>query len=169
MPTGLLTRSFCKTLAPAIALVPLLGALSACVTSTNTNLAVAPSASPPARTATRTVVLVRRPAPVFVAASGKRARLVIMHSLNPDCSLEGYMTVRVVVPPVHGTASVEQGLFYPNYPHNNPHAVCNTQPAEGMAAFYQSATNYVGPDYVEMEVIEPDGRAGRLGFHIDVR
>ena len=135
MSTRFPERSIRKTIMPAISLVPLLAGLAGCVTSTNTNLAVAPSAGPAApRVVSRTVVLVRRPPPIFVAASGKRARLASMHSLNPDCSLEGYMTVRVVVSPAHGTATVERGLFYPNYPHTNSRSVCNSQPAEGMAA-----------------------------------
>ena len=165
MPPRLLERSLRHSIATAIALASLEGMLAGCVT--NTSLAVAQSATSAAPV--RTVVVEHHAPPIFVAVSGKRVRLASMNSLNPDCTLEGYMTVRVVVPPAHGRATVGQGQFYPTYPRANVRSACNSKPAEGVAAWYQSLPGYVGPDIVELEVIQTDGGAGRLAFHIDVR
>ncbi len=92
-----------------------------------------------------------------------------MFSLQPDCSLNAYLTVRILSLPTHGTATVERGRYYPNYPKNNDRSVCNDRPADGTAVWYQSTPGYVGDDAVELEVIGTDGRAARISYHIEVK
>lgn len=144
--------------------------LGGCVTNTNlTTAAASGSGSGGGGAAPRRIVLIHRPAPVFIAASGKRTRLATMFSLNPDCSLNDYLTVRLLSLPAHGTASVEHGRYYPNYPASNAHSACNTQPADGTAVWYVSAPDYVGDDAVELEIIATNGRAERVSYHIEVK
>ena len=145
--------------------------LCGCVTSTNvsSNQAVAGGGFAPARPAPARVVVLRQAPHVVVVASGTRTQLASFLSLNADCSLAAYYTVRLVVPPAHGTASIGQGRFYPNYPPNNPHAVCNNSPGEGIGLSYRSAPGYLGPDFLEVQAISPGGRAQLLDNHLDVR
>ena len=144
--------------------------LCGCVTNTNVPMASAigaggsGGAAPPRR-----IVVVHRTAPVFVAASGKPSRLASAFSLHPDCSLNDYITVRVLAAPTHGTATVERGRFYPTYPRTNDRSACNAHPAEGTVVWYRSEPGYVGSDAVELEIIETDGRAGRVDYHIEVK
>ena len=144
--------------------------LCGCVTSTNVNTnqtqAGGAPAAPPAPP--RIIVLHQVPR-VFAVATGRRAQLSAFLSLNPDCSLAAYYTVRVVVPPAHGTAAVERGRYYPNYPPANPHAVCNANPQDGMALSYQSAPGYLGPDLLEVQASAPNGHAQLIDYHLDVR
>ncbi len=142
--------------------------LGGCITNTDLTIAAA-SGGGGGSTPPRRIVLIHRPAPVFIAASGKRSRLATMFSLNPDCSLNDYLTVNLLSSPTHGTASVERGHFFPNYASNNAHSVCNSKPADGTAVWYESVQGYVGNDAVELEVIRTDGRAGRFSYHIEVK
>ncbi len=153
-------------------LLPVLAAagLCGCVTSTNVNTnQTAAGGAPAARPASPRIIVVRQVPHVFVVATGRRTRLSSFLSLNVDCSRAAYYTVRIVAPPAHGTASVEQGRYYPNYPPANPHSVCNASPQDGMALFYQSAPGYLGPDLLEVQAIAPDGRAQLIDYHLDVK
>ena len=152
-------------LLPALAAASLCG----CVTSTTVNPTQpagggAPAGRPPPR-----VIVVRQVPHVFVVATGRRTQLSSFLSLNADCSLAAYYTVRIVAPPAHGTASVEQGRYYPNYPPSNPHAVCNASPQDGVALSYRSAPGYLGPDLLEVQAISPNGRAELIDYHLDVK
>ena len=151
-------------------LLALAAGLCGCVTSTNVNTnQTAAGGTPAARPVPPRVIVVRQVPHVFVAATGHRTRMSSFLSLNADCSLSAYYTVRVVDPPAHGTASVEQGRFYPNYPPANPRSACNTGSGDGMGLFYRSVPGYVGPDLLEVQAISPGGHSQLLDFHLDVR
>ena len=119
--------------------------------------------------APRPILLVRGAAPIFVVASGKRTRLATMFALNPDCSLDDYLTVRILSLPTHGEATVEQGRFYTNYPKNSDRSACNRVPSAGTAVWYRSVSGYVGDDAAEIEIIGTNGRSGRISYHIEVK
>ena len=157
-----------QTSAPLLLLVAI--GLGGCVTNTNQATALAPSIQASAARApvVRQMVLIRGPSK-YVAASGKRTQLAAFQSLNADCSVADYYTVRVVVPPSHGTAGVEKGRYYSNYPQGNQRYACNTSPQGGVAAWYQSAAGYIGPDLVELQLIAPGGQARLVDVHLDVK
>ena len=117
----------------------------------------------------RPAAVLRQVPRVFTVASDHPARLSSFLSLNVDCSLAAYYTVRIVVPPAHGTASVEQGRYFPNYPAANPHSACNGSPHDGVALSYRSSPSYVGPDLTEVEAIAPDGHAQTIDYHLKVK
>ena len=107
-----------------------------CVTSTDVNTnQTAAGGTPDARPVPPRVIVVPH---VFAAASGHRTRLSSFLSLTADCSLSASHTVRVVAPPAHGTASVEQGRFHPNHPPTNPHSARDTGSEDGMGLFHRS-------------------------------
>ncbi len=153
-------------------LLPVLAAagLCGCVTSTNvnTNQTTAGGAAV-GRPAPPRIIVLRQVPRVFTVASGQRARLSSFLSLNADCSLAAYYTVRAVVPPAHGAVSVEQGRFYPNFPPANPRHACNASPQDGMALSYRSAPGYLGPDLMEIQAIAPDGHAQLIDYHLEVK
>ena len=139
--------------------------LGGCVTNVNTNqaAAVGASAAPPR------VIVLRQVPHVLAVAAGRRAQVSAFLSLNPDCSLAAYYTVRIVVSPAHGTAMVERGRYFPNYPAANPHSACNASPQDGMGLFYRSAPDYRGPDLIEVEAVAPNGQTRLIDDHLDVR
>ncbi len=145
--------------------------LCGCVSSTNINRnqTGAGGGLPAARPAPPRVIVLRQVPHVFVVATTKRTQLASFLSLNADRSLAAYYTVRIVVPPAHGTASVEQGRFFPNYPPTNPHAACNSAPGDGMGLSYRSVPGYLGPDFLEVQAISSGGHAQLLDDHLDVR
>ena len=53
---------------------------------------------------------------VTTIVSGERQRIDFISVLNPDCTTAGYVTVRIITPPVHGELTTERGLEYTSYP-----------------------------------------------------
>src|SRR6266436_6415240 len=53
------------------------------------------------------------------ALSGTEQRLDFFYAVHPDCTSEGYPTIRTVTPPVHGKLRVEQATDYSNFPKDN--------------------------------------------------
>jgi hypothetical protein len=105
----------------------------------------------------------------FSVASGKRAMLRKVFDLNADCSLAAYADIRVKTPPGHGTVTIVQGDYYPDYPLGNQRYTCNLKRQAGMAAFYQSDPGYVGPDSLTLEIVNPAGGDRILHYHLSVK
>jgi hypothetical protein len=72
----------------------------------------------------------RRPL-VMTTVSGERQRIDFYAVLNPDCTTRGYVTVRVITPPVHGELTTERGVDYTNYPKENQRYQCNLAKSAG--------------------------------------
>ncbi len=104
----------------------------------------------------------------FVAVAGRRSRLRTAFSLNPDCTTAGFVDYRLVTLPTHGTAAVEQGLFYPDYPAGSVRAACDQHRQPGVALFYMPAPGYVGPDFLTLLAILPDGIQRTVDYRLDV-
>ena len=150
----------------------LAASLCGCVSSTNvtSNQAAAGGGIPVvARPAPVRVLVLRQVPRVVVVAGGTRAELASFLSLNADCSLGAFYTVRIVVPPAHDTAVVERGRFFPRYPSGNPHSPCNAVRGDGMGLFYRATPGYRGPDFLEVQAISPHGQARLLDEHLDIR
>ena len=64
---------------------------------------------------------------VTTIVSGERQRIDFISVLNPDCTSAGYVTVRIITPPVHGELTTERGLEYTSYPKNNQRYQCNEE------------------------------------------
>ncbi|CAP57558.1 Ig-like domain-containing protein [Gluconacetobacter diazotrophicus] len=105
----------------------------------------------------------------FTVAAGHPGLLGNWFSLNPDCSLAGYPTVRLLSPPAHGTVSIAQGSFYSDYPAGNQRRACNTEPRPGVQAVYTPAPGAIGPDEATIQVIFPRGRAWTTTFHVTIQ
>jgi hypothetical protein len=89
--------------------------------------------------------------------AGEKRQLAFFTSVNPDCSVDGDFTVRLVKPASHGDVEIEPGLGYTSYGRGDQRYRCNLAPEEGYRVNYISASGYAGDDLFEIEVFSPDG------------
>lgn len=87
--------------------------------------------------------------------SGARERIDFITSLNPDCTSPGYVTVRVITPPVHGELTTERGFDYSAYPTGNQRYQCNLKKSPVVNIYYKSSPGYVGSDTATIEQVSP--------------
>ena len=105
----------------------------------------------------------------LVAHADRPTTLNVWFSLRRDCSLSNYFRLRVVFPPKHGSVTIRTGLFRPAYPQDTYRHDCNLELRDGIAAFYQPAPGYVGPDELTLKIDTPSGKSWNTDFEIDVR
>lgn len=89
--------------------------LAGCATNT-TVVPVVQQQAPSGPPAPRIVLVPARRGPSIqrlTAAAGARVHVVGLFDLNADCSSLGDSTIRPASTPVHGTVSIEHGLFHP--------------------------------------------------------
>ena len=104
----------------------------------------------------------------FVALAGRHSRLRTAFFLNPDCSPAGVVSFRLLASPVHGTAAIEQGLYYPEFPAGSIRAGCDLQERVGIALSYTPAPGFVGADHLTLLVIRPDGTELIIDYSVSV-
>jgi hypothetical protein len=104
-----------------------------------------------------------------VAVRDQRLRVATLYDLNPDCSVIGIPTVRILESSKNGGIIVEKGSGFPSYPANNSRAKCNSNAVDGEVIFYMPEPGYVGADAVLVEIIYPDGTARTRRYAIEVR
>lgn len=93
----------------------------------------------------------------LTTSSGTRLRVAFEYALNPDCSSLGETVVRIVTPPVHGTAAVESGKGFTAYASTNQRYRCNEKPTPGKFIYYKSNHGYTGSDTLTYQTIYPNG------------
>jgi hypothetical protein len=103
------------------------------------------------------------------ALSGTEQRLDFFYAVHPDCTSEGYPTIRTVTQPVHGKLRVEQATDYTNFPKDNQRYECNKQRSPVVVVYYQSDLGYAGPDTAIIEVIFPSGVLRTYTFNVTVK
>lgn len=119
-----------------------------------------------------TVIVARVPSPHVIdkiVAAGTSVTLTAASSVNPDCSLMGIPTVRVMQAPVHGNIKLLHHDVFPRFPQINPRSKCNDKKMPGVVAIYTPDTDFIGSDFAEVEVFFPDGKADILKFSISVK
>lgn len=104
-----------------------------------------------------------------VAPSGKPVMLYRATSVNPDCSAEGVVTMKVVEPPEHGRIIIRAARLFPTYPESNARHHCNLRRVPSVEATYTSHRGYTGSDHMAIEVFFPAGRHVRRTFGVSVR
>ena len=100
--------------------------------------------------------------------SGQSQQLGNFFSLNPDCSLMGPTTVRVLQQPQHGKVSVIQSDVYPAFPSTNQRYACNLKPVRGEVVIYTSEPGYVGADNAVVEAYFPSANMQTVRYLIQV-
>jgi hypothetical protein len=104
-----------------------------------------------------------------VAIADQTLQVVFLYDINPDCSVIGLPSVRIVEQPKSGKVAVEKGTGFPAFPANNSRFKCNSNRAEGMIISYTPNPGYTGADSIVTDIIYPDGNAVRRRYAIDVR
>jgi Domain of Unknown Function with PDB structure (DUF3857)/Transglutaminase-like superfamily len=104
-----------------------------------------------------------------VAARDQKLRVATLYDLNPDCSVIGIPTVRILESSKNGSITVEKGSGFPGYPESNPRFKCNSNAVDGEIIFYMPEAGYVGADAMLVEIIYPDGTARKRRYTIDVK
>jgi hypothetical protein len=104
-----------------------------------------------------------------VATVDQQLRVAFLYDLNPDCSVIGTPTVRIVEQPKSGKVAVENGTGFPNFPASNIRSKCNSDRAEGTVLSYMPNPGYAGSDSVLVDIIYPDGNAIKRRYAIEVK
>jgi hypothetical protein len=103
------------------------------------------------------------------AVSGKPLRLNFVWSMNPDCTVKGVVTVRMLRAPQHGQLSIDQGPGYSRFRPSNQRYPCNRQQTQGVVVSYISNAGYTGSDSATVEYIDPDGSYWKSEYAITVK
>ena len=104
-----------------------------------------------------------------IAVRDQKLRVATLFDLNPDCSVIGVPTVRILEPSKSGSITVEKGTGFPNFPASNSRSKCNANSVDGQVIFYMPEAGYVGTDSVTAEIIYPDGTASMRRYAIEVK
>jgi hypothetical protein len=103
------------------------------------------------------------------AVSGKPQQLAFIWSLNPDCTVKGIVTVRLLKAPEHGQVTINEGPGYSKFRPNNQRYPCNQQQTRGVVVMYTSSAGYTGSDSATIESIDLDGGYQKLEYSINVK
>ena len=103
------------------------------------------------------------------AVRDQRLRVATLFDVNPDCSVIGIPTVRILESSKNGNITVEKGSGFPNFPASNSRSKCNGNAVDGEVIFYMPGPGYLGADAVIVEIIYPDGTASTRRYAIEVK
>jgi hypothetical protein len=131
--------------------------------------ATAPSPAPAPPTATAP-----SPPPAItvlsrVAIADKPLEVAFLYDINPDCSVIGVPTVRIVEKPKSGQVTIENGTGFPAFPSTNSRSKCNQSRNDGAIISYIPDPGYTGADSITVDIIYPDGNAAKRRYAIEVK
>jgi hypothetical protein len=104
-----------------------------------------------------------------VVLADQRLRVAFLYDLNPDCSLIGIPTVRILEPPKSGQATVEKDSGFPSFSATNVRSICNGDRVDGAAISYMPNVGYTGTESITVEIIYPDGTDSKRHYSIEVK
>ena len=93
----------------------------------------------------------------------------LLHALNPDCTSQGTVNIRITKQPEHGAVNIAAATVFPSYPKENIRYKCNQHRVKGMQINYKSAAKYTGDDALELLVLFPNGFAWEVQYDVSVR
>lgn len=105
----------------------------------------------------------------YNVVAGHEVRVYWASSLNPDCTPNGQIVVRMTQPPQHGRVAIRNTRLFPSYPSSSNRNVCNTRRVPGIEAYYQPASGYTGFDSASFEAIFPNGEYRQYTANVQVR
>ena len=124
----------------------------------------APEAPAPAESETPTLFPLLR-----IVPKGEARSIAFFASLFPDCSSEGAVVVRLLIPPKHGRATVEDASSFPRYEPTSPLAACSTRKVPGKRLVYEAEEKFEGADTFRILVINADGSGYESAIKVLVR
>jgi hypothetical protein len=104
-----------------------------------------------------------------IVASGTNQRIGFFYAVNPDCSANGDVNIRVTKQPDHGTVETAAATDFPSFERENIRYRCNQQKVRGEQVNYKSTEKYTGSDTLELLVLFPGGFGEEVHINIDVR
>jgi len=119
--------------------------------------------TPPGKKADQTMSI------AATVAGETRTRVAYFWSVNPDCSLTGPTTVRIVTPPANGVAEVDIGPAFPAFAKDNVRYKCNQKQYDLPRVWYASKPGYRGPDALAIEVFYPTGAYRKARVTVTVK
>jgi hypothetical protein len=102
------------------------------------------------------------------AESGKKTKIGIFGTVDPNCDSIGYPSVTVVKNPEHGQISIEHGEDYPDFSQDNVRSKCDMKPLPSTLIYYTSENGFTGVDAISFEVITVEGQYVRYEYAIHV-
>jgi hypothetical protein len=104
-----------------------------------------------------------------VTASGQSLLLYQAFSTNPDCTSTGKIIMRMTQGPQHGRVTIRPAGVFPNFAESNIRSACNRRRVPGVQAVYVSQRGYLGPDFVELQILFPAGAERSVKLPISVK
>jgi len=104
-----------------------------------------------------------------IVASGTNQRIGFFYAVNPDCSANGDVNIRVTKQPDHGAVETAAATDFPSFERENIRYRCNQQKVRGQQVNYKSTEKYTGSDTLELLVLFPGGFNEEVHINIDVR
>jgi len=102
------------------------------------------------------------------AISGVPQRVGFYYSVNPDCTSDGLVQLRLKSAPSHGAVDFAQGEGYSNFPQTSPGHECNRQRSPGVEVIYTSAKNFSGEDRFTVQGVGPKGKFMETDYTVNV-
>ncbi len=84
--------------------------------------------------------------------SGSRTQVAFFYNLTDNCQSEGVPQVTVTRVPANGKVTIGAGHDLPQYPSDNPRAVCNQAPVPTSQVYYESNGGFRGADSFAIQV-----------------
>jgi hypothetical protein len=100
--------------------------------------------------------------------SGTNQRIEFVTSLNPDCTSNGDINVRVIKQPEHGKVEIASTAHFPSFSKESNRYKCTQHKVKGVLVNYK-AEKYVGEDAFDLLVLYPGGFAREVHYDIGVR
>ena len=104
-----------------------------------------------------------------IVPSEANQRIGFYYALNPDCTSQGTVNIRITKQPEHGAVNIAAATLFPSYPKENLRYKCNQHKVKGMEIHYKSAGKYTGNDALELLVLFPNGFAWEVQYDVSVR
>ena len=104
-----------------------------------------------------------------VVPSGANQRIGFYYALNPDCTSQGTVNIRITKQPEHGAVNIAAATLFPSYSKENLRYKCNQHRVKGMQINYKSVVKYSGDDAFELLVLFPTGFAWEVQYDVSVR
>jgi hypothetical protein len=104
-----------------------------------------------------------------VVVSAERTQVGFLTKLNADCTVDGFVTVKVLKAPRNGKIEAEDANGYPHYASGNQRHKCNDRQVLGTRLYYLSNIGFKGTDTAELETIYEGGFSRKFKLRINVK
>ena len=104
-----------------------------------------------------------------IVVSAERTQVGKAYDVNPDCSVGGKVTVRVVESPKSGTVEVVTEKGFTEFEKETQAYKCNEKQLDITAFYYTSKDGFRGKDRFTVEMFYANGNYRKRVFNVDVR